>query len=68
MTTSTIYDNLPPTHMTLGDMVIWWENQSFTYDKGGSFNVSLYLQICKIKRYEGEKSQPIHVRLGHTGS
>ena len=50
--------------MTLGDMVAWWERQSFTYDKGGSFNVSLYLLICKYKRNEtNQASKQIHVQL-----
>lgn len=54
--------NFRPTHQTLGDMVAWWEQQSFAHDKGGSFNVNLYLLICKIKRNdENQATQPIHI-------
>jgi len=39
----------PKEKMTLPTMVRWWSRQSFTHDKGGSFNVQLYLKICEIK-------------------
>ena len=46
------------TSRTLYDMMRWWENRSFAFDKGGSFNVELYIRTCKIKQYaEQEKKQ-----------
>jgi hypothetical protein len=55
--TQTEFSKLVPAYRTLGDMVIWWERQSFAHDKGGSFDVDLYLRICKIKRtYETAKN------------
>jgi hypothetical protein len=47
-----------PSYRTLFDMMRWWQNQSFAGDKGGSFNVELYIQTCKIKQYaEKENDQ-----------
>jgi hypothetical protein len=46
-----------PSHRTLFDMVRWWENQAFAFDKGGSFNIELYIRTCKIKQY-AEKQNP----------
>lgn len=34
---------------TLPAIIRWWQRKSFTNDKGGSFNVQLYLKICEIK-------------------
>ena len=46
-----------PSHRTLYDMVRWWSNQSFAYDRGGSFDVELYLKFCKVKQYEDKENQ-----------
>jgi hypothetical protein len=27
----------------------WWKDQSTIQDKGGSFNLDLYMQICEFK-------------------
>lgn len=35
--------------MTLPAIIRWWSKPSFAFDKGGSFNVELYLKICEIK-------------------
>jgi hypothetical protein len=62
-TMPTAYKHGKSSHMTLGDMVAWWERQSFTHDKGGSFNVGLYLLICKAKRNEtNQATKQVHIR------
>lgn len=35
--------------MNLYEMARWWRKQSLPHDRGGSFNVELYLEILKIK-------------------
>lgn len=41
----------PPIHLTLFDNVRFWREQSLRNcdDKGGSFNVELYMKILEIK-------------------
>lgn len=34
---------------TLFEMVKWWTNKAKWYHGGGSFDVDLYLRICKAK-------------------
>jgi hypothetical protein len=33
----------------IGHIIKWWQNKSLSYDKGGSFNVELYLKLSEIK-------------------
>lgn len=35
--------------MNLYEMARWWRKQSLPHDRGGSFNIELYLQILKTK-------------------
>ena len=35
--------------MNLYEMARWWRKQSLPHDRGGSFNIKLYLQILKTK-------------------
>lgn len=35
--------------MTLPAIIRWWSQPRFSFDRGGSFNVELYLKICEIK-------------------
>jgi hypothetical protein len=36
-------------HIPIEYRMVWWSNQSMTYDKGGSFNLDLYIRILSIK-------------------
>lgn len=38
-----------PLNYPLVRRIQWWRKKSMNDDKGGSFNVELYLQYCKIK-------------------
>jgi hypothetical protein len=38
-----------PLNYPLIRRIQWWRKKSMNDDKGGSFNVELYLQYCKIK-------------------
>ncbi len=33
----------------IGHIIGWWQNKSLSHDKGGSFDVELYLKLSKIK-------------------
>ena len=35
--------------MNLYEMARWWRKQSLPHDRGGSFDIELYLQILKNK-------------------
>jgi len=35
--------------MNLYEMARWWRKQSLPHDRGGSFDIELYLQILKMK-------------------
>lgn len=36
---------------TLPEMSRWWKDKNSHDDKGGSFNVQLYMKICEVKHY-----------------
>lgn len=38
-----------PMRIPLIAQMKWWQDQSTIQDKGGSFNLELYLQICEFK-------------------
>ncbi len=38
-----------PLRYPLVRQIQWWRKQSFIDDKGGSFNVELYLAYCRAK-------------------
>jgi hypothetical protein len=38
-----------PMRIPLIAQMKWWQDQSTIQDKGGSFNLDLYLQICEFK-------------------
>lgn len=33
----------------IGHIIGWWQNKSLSHDKGGSFDVELYLKLSKMK-------------------
>lgn len=35
--------------ITLPMMIRWWTKKNSIHDKGGSFDVQLYLRICAVK-------------------
>jgi len=36
----------------IAKMIKWWTRKSLHDDKGGSFNLNLYLQVCQAKEKE----------------
>jgi len=52
--TKTTHNLIIPKLITIGNMISWWEKQSFAYDKGGSFDLELYIRISKMKHYENK--------------
>jgi len=38
--------------MNIQHIKTWWETKKLPQEKGGSFNLELYLQILKIKNNE----------------
>ena len=33
----------------IGHIIDWWQKKSISHDKGGSFDVELYIRLSKIK-------------------